>query len=206
MFRISLCAQTSDRLSRSSTDEQTRQADAKLPSDNVPSRISHNVRHLRFRLNIYIYIYIYIYSPKASVKSLSTIPQIPQTRSELETEVLIVSRYIVAAHRGNTFLLGRVLALRVASHRFRRTARRRRCITRQGIVVIRRGWTSPTVLAAGRFHVEHGRVRLDIRINLKPTIRHVQFPVSSIGSFASLKYPYSYFRKRKRCRDYHAVL
>jgi len=127
------------------------------------SRISRNASAIPLK---------YIYpenSPKASVKSLSTVPQVLQTRSEFETEVLIVSRYIVAAHRGNAFLLGRVLALRVASHRLRRAARCRRCITRQGIVVVRRGWTSPTVLAAGRFHVEHGRVRLDVRINLKAT-------------------------------------
>lgn len=73
-----------------------------------------------------------------SPKSLSAVPQVLQTRSELEAQVLVVSRYVVAAHRGDAFLLGRVLALRVASHRLRRTARRRCRVTRQSIIVVRR--------------------------------------------------------------------
>lgn len=105
-----------------------------------------------------------------SPESLSTVPEIFQTGSELEAKILIVSRYIVTAHRGDAFFLGRVLALRVTSHRFRRTARRRRHVARQSVVVVRRRWTPSAVLASRRLDVEHGRVGLDVRVDLKESI------------------------------------
>lgn len=64
-------------------------------------------------------------SEKTSPKSLSTIPQVLQTRSKFEANVLIVSRYVVTTHRGDTFLLGRVLAFRITSHCFWRVVWRR---------------------------------------------------------------------------------
>lgn len=109
--------------------------------------------------------------PRLSPESLSAVPQVLQTRSELEAKVLVVSRYVVAAHRGDALLLGRVLALRVAAHRFRRTARRRRRVPRQRIVVVSRRRAPSTVLAGRRLHVEHGRVRLEVRVDLKATAR-----------------------------------
>lgn len=106
-----------------------------------------------------------------SPESLSAVPQVLHTRSELEAEVLVVSRYIVAAHRGDTFLLGCVLALRVAPHRLRRATRRRRRVARQRIVVVRRRRAPPAVFAGRRLHVKNRRVRLDVRVDLKTTGR-----------------------------------
>lgn len=61
-----------------------------------------------------------------SPEPLGGLPQVLQAGSKLETKVLLVSRYVVAAHRGHALLLGGVLALRVAAHGLRRAAGRGR--------------------------------------------------------------------------------
>lgn len=61
------------------------------------------------------------------------------------------------------------MALRVAPHRLRRAARRRGRVPRQGVVVVGRRRAPPAVLAGRRLHVEHRRVRLDVRVDLKVT-------------------------------------
>lgn len=67
-------------------------------------------------------------SEEISPESLSTVPQVLQAWSEFKAKVLIVSRYVVTTHCGDTFLLRRVLAFRITSHCFRRAAWRRCCV------------------------------------------------------------------------------
>lgn len=102
-----------------------------------------------------------------SPESLSALPHVLEARSKLEAKVLIVSRYVASAHRGDALLLRCVLALGVAANRgLRRAARSRRRIARQGIVVVRRSRAPPSVLPRRRFHVERRGVGLEIRIYL----------------------------------------
>lgn len=140
---------------------------------------TNNVRRVRPRFYVFLRFVRVLrgalrgLAAEISPEPLRAVPQVLQTRSELETEVLVVSRYVVAAHRGDAFLLGCVLALRVTTHRLRRAARRRRRVARQGIIIVRRRRASSAVLTGRRLHVEHGCIRLDVRVDLKPTARDI---------------------------------